>query len=457
MKITLPALSPTMETGNLVKWLVKENQEVKSGEVLAEIETDKATMELESPDDGVITKILVPENSENVKVNTEIAILKIEGEEEGEDRVDIEISKKPKDQEKELTSIDKDLPVNEIKFNFNDDQDIELSKTWTEKEMTMREALNTAISEEMHLDKDVFLLGEEVAEYEGAYKITQDLLNQFGKDRVLDTPISEHGFTGLAIGAAMAGLKPICEFMTFNFSMQAIDQVINSAAKSLYMSGGEINVPIVFRGPNGSAARVGAQHSQCFISWYSHIPGLIVVAPSNARDAKGLLKSSIRNPNPVVFLEHEILYNQKTLVPEEDNFTVPLGKANILNEGKDLTIIGFSMSIKRILDAMPEISKLGLNPEIIDLRTIKPLDEETIFNSIKKTNRVVIVEDGWGNTSFGSHLSHLIQSNCFDHLDSEIIKVSGKDVPMPYAENLEKLALPSTYDIVEAVKKVTYR
>ena len=461
MKITLPALSPTMETGNLVKWLVKENDVVISGQVLAEIETDKATMELESPDDGIISKIIIPENTENVKVNADIAILKIEGEDEEDEVLEksIDNNKQSNDADSfiEEPKIEKQLPVNDIKINFGEGTDSDLSKKWTEKVITMREALNMAISEEMYLDKDVFLLGEEVAEYEGAYKITQGLLDKFGKDRVLDTPISEHGFTGLAIGAAMSGLKPICEFMTFNFSMQAIDQVVNSAAKSLYMSGGEINVPIVFRGPNGAAARVGAQHSQCFISWYSHIPGLIVVAPSNARDAKGLLKSSIRNPNPVVFLEHEILYNQKTLVPEEDDFTIPIGKANILNNGKDLTIIGFSMSINRILDAMPEINKLGLNPEIIDLRTIKPLDEETIFTSVKKTNRVVIVEDGWGNTSFGSHLSYLIQSNCFDYLDCEIIKVSGKDVPMPYAENLEKLALPSTNDILEAVKKATYR
>jgi len=455
MKITLPALSPTMETGNLVKWLVKENDDVKSGDVIAEIETDKATMELEAPDDGIISKIIILENTQDVKVNTVIAILKIEGEAE---EVEIEVGKSNPDSSTNLDEVIAVVnPKNEIKINFADASSDDLSKKWTEKEITMREALNSAIEEEMNLDKDVFLLGEEVAEYEGAYKITQGLLQKFGKDRVLDTPISEHGFAGLAIGAAMSGLKPICEFMTFNFSMQAIDQVINSAAKSLYMSGGEINVPIVFRGPNGAAARVGAQHSQCFISWYSHIPGLIVVAPSNARDAKGLLKSSIRNPNPVIFLEHEILYNQKTLVPEENDFTIPLGKANIINEGKDVTLIGFSMSVKRILDAMPEIQKLGLNPEIIDLRTIKPLDEETIFKSIRKTNRVVIVEDGWGNTSFGSHLSHLIQSNCFDHLDSEIIKVSGKDVPMPYAENLEKLALPSTNDIVDAIKKVTYR
>jgi pyruvate dehydrogenase E1 component beta subunit len=309
----------------------------------------------------------------------------------------------------------------------------------------------------MNLDKDVFLLGEEVAEYDGAYKVTQGLLNKFGDKRVLDTPISEHGFTGLAIGAAMSGLKPICEFMTFSFSLQAIDQIVNSAAKSLYMSGGEINVPIVFRGPNGAAARVAAQHSQCFISWFSHIPGLLVVAPSNARDAKGLLKSSIRNPNPVIFLEHELLYKEKTNVPKDSDFLIPLGKGNLITQGSDITIIGFSMSVQRILNALPDINQLGIKPEIIDLRSIKPLDENMIFESVKKTNRVVIVEDGFGNTSFGSHLSYLIQSNCFDYLDSEIIKVSGKDVPMPYAENLEALALPTKDEIISAVKKVTYK
>ena len=334
---------------------------------------------------------------------------------------------------------------------------IQGNTNWTEEELSMREALNIAIEEEMSLDKDVFLLGEEVAEYDGAYKVTQGLLDKFGDKRVLDTPISEHGFTGLAIGAAMAGLKPICEFMTFNFSLQAIDQIVNSAAKSLYMSGGEINVPIVFRGPNGAAARVGAQHSQCLISWFSHIPGLIVVAPSNARDAKGLLKSSIRNPNPVIFLEHELLYKEKTNVPKESEFLIPLGKGNLITEGSDVTIIGFSMSAQRIINALPDINDLGINPEIIDLRTIKPLDEDLIYKSVKKTNRVVIVEDGFGNTSFGSHLSYLIQSNCFDYLDSEIVKVSGKDVPMPYAENLEALALPTKEEIISAVKKVTYK
>ncbi len=455
MKITLPALSPTMETGNLVKWLVKENDIVKSGEVIAEIETDKATMEIESPEDGIITKIIIKENTENVKVNTLIALLKVEGEDDSVDEINNE-EKINSIEKKEQTKNSLDF-TKEFKVQFTDNSFTNSNKKWKEKEITMREALNSAISEEMENDKDVFLLGEEVAEYDGAYKVTQDLLKKFGNKRVLDTPISEHGFTGLAIGAAMSGLKPIVEFMTFNFSMQAIDQIINSASKSLYMSGGEINVPIVFRGPNGAASRVGAQHSQCFISWYSHIPGLIVVAPSNARDAKGLLKSSIRNNNPVVFLEHEILYNKKTLVPEENDFLLPLGKANTINEGKDLTIIGYSMSINRILEAMPEIQKLGLNPDIIDLRTIKPLDEETIFNSVKKTNRVIIVEDGWGFSSFGSHLSYLIQSNCFDYLDAEIIKISGKDVPMPYAENLEKLALPSTVEILSAVKKVTYK
>jgi len=449
MKILLPALSPTMETGNLVKWLVEEGQKVNSGDIIAEIETDKATMELEAPDDGVLKQFIISEGTENIKVNSPIAILDVEGEDEENESESLN-ENTPKEQAKE--DINQSISMNSIMNDFD-----ESNSKWTEVEITMREALNQAIEEEMTLDKDVFLLGEEVAEYNGAYKVTQGLLDKFGNKRVLDTPISEHGFTGLAIGAAMAGLKPICEFMTFNFSMQAIDQIINSAAKSLYMSGGEINVPIVFRGPNGAAARVAAQHSQCFISWFSHIPGLLVVAPSNARDAKGLLKSSIRNPNPVIFLEHELLYKEKMKVPEEDDFIVPIGKGKMIAEGDDVTIIGFSMSVHRILNALPETKNLNIKADIIDLRSIKPLDEELIYKSVKKTNRVVIVEDGWGNTSFGSHLSYLIQSNCFDYLDSEIIKVSGKDVPMPYAENLEALALPTKDEIISAVKKVTYK
>ena len=449
MKILLPALSPTMETGNLVKWLVEEGQKVNSGDIIAEIETDKATMELEAPDDGVLKQFIISEGTENIKVNSPIAILDVEGEDEENESESLN-ENTPKEQVKE--DINQSISMNSIMSDFD-----ESNSKWTEVEITMREALNQAIEEEMTLDKDVFLLGEEVAEYNGAYKVTQGLLDKFGNKRVLDTPISEHGFTGLAIGAAMAGLKPICEFMTFNFSLQAIDQIINSAAKSLYMSGGEINVPIVFRGPNGAAARVAAQHSQCFISWFSHIPGLLVVAPSNARDAKGLLKSSIRNPNPVIFLEHELLYKEKMKVPEEDDFIIPIGKGKMIAEGDDVTIIGFSMSVHRILNALPEIKNLNIKADIIDLRSIKPLDEELIYKSVKKTNRVVIVEDGWGNTSFGSHLSYLIQSNCFDYLDSEIIKVSGKDVPMPYAENLEALALPTRDEIISAVKKVTYK
>ena len=449
MKILLPALSPTMETGNLVKWLVEEGQKVNSGDIIAEIETDKATMELEAPDDGVLKQFIISEGTENIKVNSPIAILDVEGEDEENESESLN-ENTSKEQVKE--DINQSISMNSIMRDFD-----ESNSKWTEVEITMREALNQAIEEEMTLDKDVFLLGEEVAEYNGAYKVTQGLLDKFGNKRVLDTPISEHGFTGLAIGAAMAGLKPICEFMTFNFSLQAIDQIINSAAKSLYMSGGEINVPIVFRGPNGAAARVAAQHSQCFISWFSHIPGLLVVAPSNARDAKGLLKSSIRNPNPVIFLEHELLYKEKMKVPEEDDFIIPIGKGKMIAEGDDVTIIGFSMSVHRILNALPEIKNLNIKADIIDLRSIKPLDEELIYKSVKKTNRVVIVEDGWGNTSFGSHLSYLIQSNCFDYLDSEIIKVSGKDVPMPYAENLEALALPTRDEIISAVKKVTYK
>ena len=381
MKILLPALSPTMETGNLVKWLVKEGDEVLSGDILAEIETDKATMELESPDDGKIEKIYVKEGSENISVNTEIALLSVEGE-EIEEKIEKPTESSPP---VILNGADTNTKENNISMGslLKEQSDSLETKNWSEKEITMREALNQAIEEEMILDKDVFLLGEEVAEYDGAYKVTQGILDKFGSKRVLDTPISEHGFTGLAIGAAMSGLKPICEFMTFNFSMQAIDQIVNSAAKSLYMSGGEINVPIVFRGPNGAAARVGAQHSQCFISWFSHIPGLLVVAPSNARDAKGLLKSSIRNPNPVVFLEHELLYKEKTNVPEENDFLIPIGKANLIKEGSDVTIIGFSMSVQRILNALPSIEKLGIKPDIIDLRSIKPLDEDLVYKSVK--------------------------------------------------------------------------
>ena len=452
MKILLPALSPTMETGNLVKWLVKEGQTVNSGDILAEIETDKATMELESPDDGIIEKIVISEGTENIPVNDLIALLKVDDEEVIEEEISSTEIVSKKEEADNTQKIDSSLSMGSVL-----NEQTETNSNWTEVEITMREALNQAIEEEMNKDEDVFLLGEEVAEYDGAYKVTQGLLEKFGSKRVLDTPISEHGFTGLAIGAAMSGLKPICEFMTFNFSLQAIDQIVNSAAKTLYMSGGEINVPVVFRGPNGAAARVAAQHSQCFISWFSHIPGLIVVAPSNARDAKGLLKTSIRNPNPVIFLEHELLYKEKSNVPQETDFLIPLGKGNLITEGNDVTIIGFSMSVQRILKSLPEINKLNIKPDIIDLRSIKPLDEDLIYQSVKKTNRVVIVEDGFGNTSFGSHLSYLIQSNCFDYLDSEIVKVSGKDVPMPYAENLEALALPTTDEIISAIKKVTYK
>ena len=452
MKILLPALSPTMETGNLVKWLVKEGQTVNSGDILAEIETDKATMELESPDDGIIEKIVISEGTENIPVNDLIAVLKVDDEEVIEEEISSSEIVSNNQEADKTQKIDSTVSTESVL-----NEQTETNSNWTEVEITMREALNQAIEEEMNKDEDVFLLGEEVAEYDGAYKVTQGLLEKFGNKRVLDTPISEHGFTGLAIGAAMSGLKPICEFMTFNFSLQAIDQIVNSAAKTFYMSGGEINVPVVFRGPNGAAARVAAQHSQCFISWFSHIPGLIVVAPSNARDAKGLLKTSIRNPNPVIFLEHELLYKEKSNVPQETDFLIPLGKGNLITEGNDVTIIGFSMSVQRILKSLPEINKLNVKPDIIDLRSIKPLDEDLIYQSVKKTNRVVIVEDGFGNTSFGSHLSYLIQSNCFDYLDSEIVKVSGKDVPMPYAENLEALALPTTDEIISAIKKVTYK
>ena len=324
------------------------------------------------------------------------------------------------------------------------------------REIQFREAICEAMSEEMRRDSSIFLMGEEVAEYNGAYKASKGMLDEFGEKRVIDTPISELGFAGIGVGSTMTGNRPIIEFMTFNFALVGIDQIINNAAKIRQMSGGQFNCPIVFRGPTGSAGQLAATHSQAFDNWFANCPGLKVIVPSNPYDAKGLLKSSIRNPNPVVFLEHELLYKEKTNVPEEKDFLIPIGKGNLIKKGKDVTIIGFSMSVQRILNALPSIEKLGISPDIIDLRSIKPLDEELIYKSVKKTNRVVIVEDGFGSTSFGSHLSYLIQSNCFDFLDSEIIKVSGKDVPMPYAENLEKLALPNTDEILSAVKKVSY-
>ncbi len=418
--IKMPALSPTMTSGTLAKWLVKEGDNVKSGDIIAEIETDKATMELESIDDGIVNKILFKEGEQNIEVGTVIA--KIGDDDQNND---------------EKISI---LP------NINKDKNLILTKNT----ITVREALRDAMAEEMRLDQNIFVMGEEVAEYQGAYKVTQGLLEEFGKKRVIDTPITEQGFAGLGVGAAFGGLKPIIEFMTFNFSMQAIDQIINSAAKTLYMSGGQMGCPIVFRGPNGAASRVAAQHSQCFASWYAHCPGLKVVSPWSASDAKGLLKSAIRDPNPVIFLENELLYGEKFEVNEIDDL-VPLGKANILKEGNDITIVAFSIMVGKALEAAETLSNKNISCEVIDLRTIKPLDIDLIINSIKKTNNLVVCEEGFPFAGISSEIISQVQELAFDWLDSPIKRITGLDVPLPYAENLEKLALPQGNDIVEGV------
>ena len=418
--VKMPALSPTMTSGTLAKWLVKEGDNVKSGDIIAEIETDKATMELESIDDGIVNKILFKEGEQNIEVGTVIA--KIGDDDQNDD---------------ETISI---LP------NINKDENLILTKNT----ITVREALRDAMAEEMRLDQNIFVMGEEVAEYQGAYKVTQGLLEEFGEKRVIDTPITEQGFAGLGVGAAFGGLKPIIEFMTFNFSMQAIDQIINSAAKTLYMSGGQMGCPIVFRGPNGAASRVAAQHSQCFASWYAHCPGLKVVSPWSASDAKGLLKSSIRDPNPVIFLENELLYGEKFEVNEIDDL-VPLGKANILREGNDITIVAFSIMVGKALEAAETLSNENISCEVIDLRTIKPLDIDLIINSIKKTNNLVVCEEGFPFAGISSEIISQVQELAFDWLDSPIKRVTGLDVPLPYAENLEKLALPQGKDIVEGV------
>ena len=418
--IKMPALSPTMTSGTLTKWLVKEGDNVKSGDIIAEIETDKATMELESIDDGIVNKILFEEGEQNIEVGTVIAKI---GDDDHND--------------KEIISI---LP------NISKDENLILTKNT----ITVREALRDAMAEEMRLDQNIFVMGEEVAEYQGAYKVTQGLLEEFGKKRVIDTPITEQGFAGLGVGAAFGGLKPIIEFMTFNFSMQAIDQIINSAAKTLYMSGGQMGCPIVFRGPNGAASRVAAQHSQCFASWYAHCPGLKVVSPWSASDAKGLLKSSIRDPNPVIFLENELLYGEKFEVNEIDDL-VPLGKANILREGNDITIVAFSIMVGKALEAAETLSNKNISCEVIDLRTIKPLDIDLIINSIKKTNNLVVCEEGFPFAGISSEIISQVQELAFDWLDSPIKRITGLDVPLPYAENLEKSALPQGNDIVEGV------
>ena len=468
IEVLMPALSPTMEKGNLAKWLKKEGDEVKSGDVIAEIETDKATMEVEATDEGTLGKILVPEGTADVAVNTPIAVILGEG----EDKAAIK-SSKPAPQQKAAES----APSAKVQKPQAKTQDAPAPKSTKAPEapapqaandpdipegtemvtMTMREALRDAMAEEMRRDKDVFVMGEEVAEYQGAYKVTQGLLQEFGAKRVIDTPITEHGFAGLGIGAALAGLKPVVEFMTFNFAMQAMDQLINSAAKTLYMSGGQMGCQIVFRGPNGAAARVAAQHSQDYSAWYSHIPGLKVIAPSTAADAKGLLKAAIRDPNPVIFLENEILYGHSSPVPKLNDFVLPIGKAKIARPGNDVTIVSWSMGITYALKAAEELAGAGIDAEVIDLRTLKPMDNETIIASVQKTGRAVTVEEGWQQSGVGAEIAARIMEHAFDYLDAPVARVSGKDVPMPYAANLEKLALPSVTEIVEAAKAVCYR
>ena len=466
--ILMPALSPTMEKGNLSKWLKKEGDTVKSGDIIAEIETDKATMEVEAADEGTLGKILVPEGTQDVAVNTPIAVILGDGEKAG----DIKRSE-PKAEKPVAEKVKEDAPsaekaIAETKTPQKAEttlapppvqaaNDPAIPEGTEMVSMTMREALRDAMAEEMRADKDVFVMGEEVAEYQGAYKVTQGLLQEFSDRRVIDTPITEHGFAGLGVGAALAGLKPIVEFMTFNFAMQAIDQIINSAAKTLYMSGGQMGCQIVFRGPNGAAARVAAQHSQDYSAWYSHVPGLRVIAPSNPADAKGLLKAAIRDPNPVIFLENEILYGQSGPVPKLDDFVLPIGKARIARAGKDVTIVAWSIGMRYALEAAETLAKEGIDAEVIDLRTLKPMDTESIVESVKKTGRLVTVEEGWAQSGVGAEIAARMMELAFDYLDAPVVRVTGKEVPMPYAANLEKLALPSAAEVVEAAKSVSYK
>jgi pyruvate dehydrogenase E1 component beta subunit len=471
-EVLMPALSPTMEKGNLAKWLKKEGDAVKSGDVIAEIETDKATMEVEAVDEGTLGKILVPEGTADVAVNTPIAVLLGDGEDASAIKASKPAAAKPDRAESEEFEeskapdapdseqpVEKGEPVSAVAAppKPQEEPEPDVPEGTEMVTQTVREALRDAMAEEMRRDEKVFVMGEEVAEYQGAYKVTQGLLQEFGARRVVDTPITEHGFAGLGVGAALAGLKPIVEFMTFNFSMQAIDQIINSAAKTLYMSGGQMGASIVFRGPNGAAARVAAQHSQDFSAWYSHIPGLIVLAPYTAADAKGLLKSAIRNPNPVIFLENEILYGQSFPVPKLDDYLVPIGKAKVVRPGNHVTIVSFSIGMTYALKAAEELAKKHIYAEVIDLRTLRPLDDATIIESVKKTGRLITVEEGWPQNGIGAEISARVMEQAFDYLDAPVMRITGKDVPMPYAANLEKLALPSVAEIVDAAKAVTYR
>jgi pyruvate dehydrogenase E1 component beta subunit len=460
VQILMPALSPTMEKGNLAKWLKKEGDTVKSGDVIAEIETDKATMEVEATDEGTLGKILVPEGTQDVAVNTPIATILSDGEDASaipaatppSVRREVEESRSPVGEGKPMIN----APPVAAGPRAEIPEDPDVPEGTEMVTMTVREALRDAMAEEMRRDADVFVMGEEVAEYQGAYKVTQGLLQEFGAKRVIDTPITEHGFAGIGIGAAFAGLKPVVEFMTFNFAMQAIDQIINSAAKTLYMSGGQMGCSIVFRGPNGAAARVAAQHSQDYSAWYSHIPGLKVIAPYSAADAKGLLKAAIRDPNPVIFLENEILYGHNGQVPKLDDYVLPIGKARIARKGKHVTVVAWSNGMTHALKAADELAKENIEAEVIDLRTLRPLDTDTIIESVKKTGRIVTVEEGWQQSGVAAEISARVVERAFDWLDAPPARVSGKDVPMPYAANLEKLALPNVAEVVAAVKAVTY-
>jgi pyruvate dehydrogenase E1 component beta subunit len=449
--ILMPALSPTMEQGKLAKWLKKEGDRIKSGDVIAEIETDKATMEVEAVDEGLLGKILVPDGTENVAVNTPIGVIV----EEGESVAAAASAPAPAVQAAPAAAAP--VAAAPVPAAAAAPAAPEIPVGTQMVATTVREALRDAMAEEMRRDDNVFVMGEEVAEYQGAYKITQGLLQEFGPRRVVDTPITEHGFAGMAVGAAMTGLRPIVEFMTFNFAMQAMDQIINSAAKTLYMSGGQMGAPIVFRGPNGAAARVGAQHSQDFAAWYSQVPGLKVVMPFSAADAKGLLKSAIRDPNPVIFLENEILYGHSFDVPKLDDFLVPIGKARVHRVGHHVTLVSFGIGMTYCIKAAEELAKEGIEAEIIDLRTIRPMDSETVVRSIMKTGRCVAVEEGWPQSGVTAEIGMRIMEQAFDYLDAPVARVTGKDVPMPYASNLEKLALPTVADVIQAAKAVLYR
>lgn len=454
VEILMPALSPTMEEGTLSKWLKNEGDKVSSGDVIAEIETDKATMEVEAVDEGTIGKLLIAAGTEGVKVNTPIAVLLQDGEAAGD--IATPKAEAPKPAAAEAPAASQPAPVAaQPKVEVAADPAIPAGTEMVT--MTVREALRDAMAEEMRASDDVFVMGEEVAEYQGAYKITQGLLQEFGSRRVIDTPITEHGFAGIGVGAAMTGLRPIVEFMTFNFAMQAIDHIINSAAKTLYMSGGQMGAPIVFRGPSGAAARVAAQHSQCYAAWYSHIPGLKVVMPYTAADAKGLLKAAIRDPNPVIFLENEILYGHSFEVPKLDDFVLPIGKARIHKQGKDATVVSFGIGMTYAVKAVAELEAQGIDVELIDLRTIRPMDLPTVIESVKKTGRLVTVEEGYPQSSVGTEIATRVMQQAFDYLDAPILTIAGKDVPMPYAANLEKLALPNVAEVVDAVKAVCYK